>query len=107
MLLTACVGLREAIVVNPCEHGLTVRLSNVVPAEAPPDEWNVEVSVPELSILRVEDAFFDQGEEANAVNGYSAEVEGTSGETRFLAVPASVEAPVPVIVPAAYCDLVE
>lgn len=95
----ACSNRLDALVFNPCDREIEVRLIDV-PRPLDPDEWSeVEAfAVSATSVERIPSTFADNGEE-----DYGAQVTVDGAGSEFLVVPRSDEEFVPVLIPASVC----
>ena len=100
LLLSACSQFKDALVINPCDHKIEVRLSDSLKPPSNVEQWLLVGTIEPISVKRQANAFSDVG---NHEDLGIAEVE-SEGEKRIVRVPYSPEDPVPVVIPASVCS---
>lgn len=100
LTMSSCTFLKDALVSNPCDSSVRVRLSGRGSPPSRVEDWNVTVHVAPKATVRVADAFLDAPDEE--LETFFAQVSIPGKNPMILRVRES-ENPVPVKIPVHYC----
>jgi hypothetical protein len=96
--MVACSSFLDALIINPCDSKISVRLFAGPTPPTADQRWSASVTVEAIASERVEDVFGEAGEK-----DFIAEVTVSGRGRTIVSVPRTSDDPVPVPIPATLC----